>query len=108
MNAGSTPAGGERPGGQLGGLAGADDDDQPARQVAERRWASSHRHRGHRHPALGDRRLRAGPLPGRQRPAEQPVEDRPGGALDQGELVGPLHLALDLRLAEDHRVEARR
>ncbi len=47
------------------------------------------------------------PLAGRQRAAEEAVEDRAGGALDQRQLVGALDLALDLGLAEDHRVEPR-
>ena len=50
----------------------------------------------------------ASPLAGGERAAEQAVEDRPGGALDEGQLVGALDLALHLGLAEDHRVEARR
>ena len=48
----------------------------------------------------------AGALAGGERAAEEAVEDRPGDALDEGELVGALDLALDLGLAEDHRVEA--
>ena len=47
----------------------------------------------------------ARPLAGRERGAEEPVEDRAGRALDQRQLVGALDLALDLGLADDHRVE---
>ena len=42
---------------------------------------------------------------GGERAAEEAVEDRPGGALDQRQLVGAFDLALDLGLADDHRVE---
>ena len=51
--------------------------------------------------------LGAHALAGGERLAEQPVHDRAGGVLDQRQLVGALDLALDLRLADDHRVEAR-
>ena len=51
------------------------------------------------------RGLLAGAAAGGERAAEEAVEDRPGRALDQRQLVGALDLALDLGLADDHRVE---
>ena len=45
-------------------------------------------------------------LPAAEGVAEEAVGDRPGRALDQRQLVGALDLALDLGLADDHRVEA--
>ena len=54
-----------------------------------------------RRGALGDRRLGAHLLAGVQRLAEEPVEQRPGRA----RLEGGAHLAEDLALAGDERVE---
>ena len=98
---------GERSGGQLRRLAGAHHQDEPAGEIAKRPLRQLHRDRGHRHALLGDPGLRSRPLAGGERAAEQPVEDRPGRPLDQRQLVGALHLALDLGLADDHRVEPR-
>ena len=103
---GLDPARGQRPRGQLGRLAGADQ--QHARGRRGRRacaGASSTATEGIETPALADPGLGAGPLAGRERAAEEAVEDRPGRALDERQLVGALDLALDLGLAEDHRVE---
>ena len=59
----------------------------------------------HRHRPLGDARLGAHALGGREGALEEPAEDRAGGAaLDRG-AVRVLHLAEDLRLADHHRVE---
>ncbi len=98
-------AGGERARGQLGRLAGADQQHAALGEVAERplRELDGDRRDGDR--ALADPGLGADPLAGGERAAEEPVEDRAGRALDQRELVGALDLALDLGLAEDHRVE---
>ena len=101
-------AGGQRPGDQLGGLAGADDQHAALGEVAERAPRQLDRDRGDRDALLADRGLLAGPPAGGERAAEEAVEDRPGRALDQRQLVGALDLALDLGLADDHRVEARR
>ena len=98
--------GGERAGGQLRGLAGADDEHAAVLEVADRPLRELDRDRGDRHRPLRDPGLRAGALAGPERGAEDPVEDRAGRALDQGELVGALDLALDLGLADDHRVES--
>ena len=71
------------------------------------RWASSTATEGIETPFSPDRGLGPGPLAGGEGAAEHPVEDRAGRALDQRQLVGALHLALDLGLADDHRVEPR-
>src|SRR5436309_910809 len=55
--------------------------------------------------ALADRGLGANALAGFQRGLEQPVGERPGGLLDERGLVRALDLALDLGLADDHRLE---
>ena len=101
-------AGGERAGGQLRGLAGADQQHPALGQVAEAALGELDGDRGDRDAALADRGLGPRALAGGQGAAEEAVQDRAGRALDQRELVGALHLALDLGLAEDHRVEARR
>ena len=97
---------GERLGGQLGRLAGADHEHAAAGEVAERALRELDRDRGdaRRRPRRSAVSV-ADPLAGRERAAEEAVEDRPGGALDERQLVGALDLALDLGLAEDHRVE---
>ena len=103
------PARGERPRGQLGGLAGADQQHPALGEVAERSLGELDRDRGDRDAASREIAVsRARPLAGRERAAEEAVEDGAGRALDQRQLVGALDLALDLGLAEDHRVEARR
>jgi hypothetical protein len=62
---------------------------------------------GHRHARAADAGVGPDVLAGREGVAEEAVGDRAGHALDQRELVGALDLALDLGLADDHRVEAR-
>ena len=100
-------AGGERPRGQLGGLAGADQQHAAAKRGRpERAPGELDGGGGNGDAALADPRLGAHALAGRERAAEEAVEDRAGRALDQRQLVGALDLALDLGLAEDHRVEA--
>ena len=94
--------------GLLGRVAGADDHDVPPLQPAERGAGGVDRHRRHRRVTLGDRRLRAHALAGRQRRAEQPVGQRPGRARRQRPLVRALDLALDLGLADDHRLQPAR
>ena len=98
-------AGDQRPGDQFGGGAGADHQHLALGEVAERALRDLDRDRRDRDAALADRGLVAGPPAGRERAAEEAVEDRPGGALDQRQLVGAFDLALDLGLADDHRVE---
>ena len=100
------PAGGEGPGDQLRCLAGADHQHPAAGQVAEGALGELDRDGGDRHALLAHPGLLPGAATGGERSAEEPVEDRAGGPLDQRQLVGALHLPLDLRLADDHRVEA--
>ena len=75
-------------------------------EVAERPLRQLDRDLRHRERALGERGLGARALAGGQGAAEEPVEHRPGRVLDQRQLVGALDLALDLGLADDHRLEA--
>ena len=98
-------AGGQRPGGELGRLTGADQQYTARREVAQVALGELDGDRGDRDTLLPDGRLGAGPLARGERATEHPVEDRAGGALDQGQLVRPLHLPLDFGLADDHRVE---
>ena len=78
------------------------------RQVAERLPRELHGDRAApRRSPRADRGLGAHALAGGERLAEEPVHDRARGALDERQLVGALHLTLDLGLADDHRVEAR-
>ena len=86
-------------------LAGADDHDVPRGQLAQRGARRVDRDRRHGGVPDRDRGLRAHALAGRQRGAEQPVGQRPGRARGQRALVGALDLALDLGLADDHRVQ---
>ena len=104
---GGDPARAQRPRDQLRGLTGSDHEDPPAGEVAERALCEFDRDRGDREPLLAHPGLLARPAARGERPAEEAVEDRPGGSLDQRQLVGALHLSLDLRLADDHRVEPR-
>ena len=90
-------------GGLLAHLAGAQQEDRAAFEAAEDLLRERGGRRRHRGGALADRRL--GPhLPaGVERLAEDPVEQRPGRA----ELVRDPHLAEDLALARNERVETR-
>ena len=95
-------------GGELAILPRADHEHAPRVELPERAARQLDRHRRHRHPRAPDRRLGPGALASGERVAEQAVRDRPGGAFHQRELVRALHLTLDLRLAHNHRLEARR
>ncbi len=64
------------------------------------------RDRRDRRAAEADRRLRAHALAGLQRGGEEAVRQRPGRAGGERLLVGALDLALDLGLADDHRLQA--
>ena len=99
-------AGDQRLGDQLGGLAGADDEDAALGEVAEGAARQLDRDRRDRETLLADPGLLAGAAAGGERGAEEAVEDRPGRTLDQRQLIGAFDLPLDLRLADDHRVEA--
>ena len=67
--------------------------------------ASIDRDRRQAQLALADRGLGAYPLAGRERRLEQVVGERPGGLALERRVVGTLDLALDLVLADDHRLE---
>ena len=69
------------------------------------RWARSTATDGIDIARSRDLGLGAGALAGRERGAEELVENRAGRALDQRQLVGALDLPLNLGLADDHRVE---
>ena len=99
-------ASGERARGQLGGLACADQQHAARREVPEIALGELDGDRGNRDALLADRGLGASPLAGGERAADHPIQDRPGRALDERQLVGPLHLSLDFGLADDHRVES--
>ena len=71
-------AGDQRPGDQLGGLAGADHQHPALGEVAERAARQLDRDRGDRDPLLADPGLLAGAAAGGQGAAEEAVEDRPG------------------------------
>src|SRR3954454_14814171 len=118
MKAGSTPRaararGGSSPGssrvrtsGQFRVLTGPHPQHKPARQVAKRPLCELDGYGRHRNPAFGYAGLRARPLARGERAAKEAIENRPRGSLDERELVSALYLALDLGLADDHRVEA--
>ena len=103
---GAHALGGERLGGQLARLPGADDHDVAVLEVAHDVGGEVHGDGRDAGPAAGDRGLRAHALAGRQRGGEQAVGHRAGDPGLERELVGAAHLALDLALADDHRLEA--
>ena len=95
----------ERASGQLAHLAGADDDPLAAGQVAEQLAGEHHADGREAQLALADRRLGAHPLAGGERGLEQVVGERSDGLARERRVVGALDLTLDLRLADDHRLE---
>ena len=105
---GARPLVGEGARGELAGVAGAQDDDVPALEVPENAEGQVHGDRRDADATRADAGLRAHALAGRQGRCEQPVQERPGAALAHRRLVRPADLALDLGLAEDHRLESRR
>ena len=98
----------QRARGDLGRLAGADDQHVAAAEVAERLARGVHGDRGDARAPDGDRGLGAHALAGRQGGAEELVGQRPGRLGGERRLVGALDLALDLGLADDHRLEPAR
>ena len=88
-----------------GHLAGADAQQRLVVEPLEDLPRVIHRDAGDAHPAFGDRRLVHHLLANRRRALEQGVEQRAGGLELSREVVGTQHLAEDLRLAEDHRIE---
>ena len=99
---------GERARGQLAGLARAEDHHVPVLEAAEHAQREIDGDGGNAHATGADAGLRAHALAGRQRRREQAVGQRAGGVCAHRRLVGALDLSLDLGLAEDHRLEARR
>ena len=91
--------------GQLGRLAGADDQHVAVGEVAVGVQREVDGDRGDAVAALADRRLGAHALARLERRAEELVGQRAGRARVERELVGALDLALDLGLADDHRVQ---
>ena len=92
---------------ELAGLAGADDEHGVVAELAEHLQGELDGGRADAHGALADGGLGAHALPHFERVPEQPVEDHGRAAAVAGLLVGGLELGDDLRLADDHRVEAR-
>lgn len=88
------------------GLAGADQQRLAAVQVAEDLLGQAHRGERHGHRVLADGGIGADGLRRTEGGLEQAAEQRTDGAGLARDGVGRLHLAEDLRLAEDHRVEA--
>ena len=89
----------------LGVLARADQHHVALGEIAERGPRGLDRHRGDGGVAGGDRGLGPHALARGQRRAEELVGHRPRRVRAQRALVGALDLALDLGLADDHRVE---
>ncbi len=96
---------GEVPRRQLGHLAGADDEHRRVAQVADDLARQAERRVADRHRAFGQLGLAPHALAGGERGVEQAVEERAGRVLIGRGRVGLLHLAEDLRLADDERIE---
>ena len=92
---------------ELAGLAGADDEHGVVAQLAEHLQGELDGGRADAHGPLADGGLGAHALAHFERVPEQPVEDHGRAAAVAGHLVGGLELGDDLRLADDHAVEAR-
>ena len=99
-------AAGQRLRRQLARLAGADDHDVRVGLAAEDVHRELDGDRRDRRAPVADRGLRAHSLAGLQRRREEAVGQRTGRAGRQRLLVGALDLALDLGLADDHRLQA--
>src|SRR3954469_1932718 len=89
----------------LARLARADDDDAALREVADGLARELDGDRRDADPLAADAGLRADALARLERGAEQAVRHRAGRARRQRELVRAADLALDLGLADDHRLE---
>ena len=100
--------GGQRLGRQLAHLAGAEDHHAALAQVADGLARQRRRRPRARWPRPRPIAVsRAHALAGGQRGAEQAVGQRAGRPGRERELVGAPDLALDLGLADDHRLQAR-
>ena len=93
---------------ELAHLARAHQQHRAAVQLAEDLGRELDRDVRQRDGVPADRRLAAGALRRGDRAVAQAVQHRAEAARLLGRLVGVLHLAEDLRLAEHHRVEAGR
>ena len=98
---------GQRASGQLGGLAGADDDHAATLERPEPFLGQGHGGPRQAQLPFADRRLGPHPLAGLQRRLEEPVGQRPGRLVGQRRIVGALDLTLDLGLADEHRIQPR-
>ena len=92
--------------GQRADLAGADDQHAAPVEAAEDLPRQRDRGEADRHRAFAERGFGAHALADAERPVEQLAEQRPGAAALGGRLERVLHLAEDLRLADDQRIEA--
>ena len=86
-------------------LARAQHEHAPVVERAETAVRQRHRRRRHRHRVPADRGLGAGALAHFDRVAERARQQRPARFLALGRLPCLAHLAEDLALADDHRVE---
>src|SRR5215211_2380784 len=93
-------------GGQVAHLPRAQDEDPPTFESPEDPLGKLGCSGGDGGRVLADRGLRAYPPTDPERLAEEPVEDGPCGACLARGLVGSAHLAEDLRLPGDQRIEA--
>ena len=91
---------------QLAHLPGPDEHHRLVREVSEDLPRELHRGVGDGDRAVGQPGLRADPLGHRERLREELVEHRTDRLELAGVPVGVLHLPEDLRLPEDHRIEA--
>ena len=102
------PAAPEVTDGELGHPAGADHDRPPPGDPAQRFVRQIRSDRDVRVGRRAESRLLAHPAAGAHRRMEHGGEGRSRRFLRFGAAEGLTHLALDLRLAEDHRVQTRR
>ncbi len=93
--------------GQLGHLARAHQQYGLALQAAEDLARQIDRDRGNRHRRAADLRLCADPFGHREGALQQRVERAGNGSHLAGHGIRFLHLAQDLRLADDHRIQRR-
>ena len=91
---------------ELGHLAGAEDEDAQAGEVPEDLLGELDGGVADRDRAFGEPGFVAHALADRERGVEQPMRDGAGEVEVARRGVGRLHLAEDLRLADDERVEA--
>ncbi len=94
--------------GRLAHVAGAEQHRSPPPEVSEDLLRELDRHRAHAHRAGRDVRLGAHPLRDREGASETTVQQRAHATRRLARAVRALDLPEDLRLADDHRVEARR